>query len=228
MSHILKITLLALLALLLFLIAPDTAGICKWVDKDGVVHYAETCPEDTNSTEVQIEAPPTPAQIEATSKRMEKIQSETKTRKEQKDLEKRQELLDKQAREEISDSMVRKCAEARWNLTILHKQLPVYYDEANQLHFNRSLHDYWYEGQRVYLDDQQRQLKIEHYTQIESQTCTASEEDIRERIGIYLQKSHRDACMSLRNKLKNMRKSSTGIPSDEMRELEKLINTRCQ
>ena len=43
-----------------------------------------------------------------------------------------------------------------------------------------------------------------------------------------MQNTHLDACMSLRNKLKNMQAANTGIPSDEMRDLDELINSRCQ
>jgi hypothetical protein len=33
------------------------AEFCKWMDEHGVVHYAETCPEGSNSSEVKIHAP---------------------------------------------------------------------------------------------------------------------------------------------------------------------------
>jgi hypothetical protein len=34
--------------------------------------------------------------------------------------------------------------------------------------------------------------------------------------------------MSLRNKLKRMQAANTGIPSDQMRDLQEQIDTRCQ
>ena len=225
MSGFLK---LILLALLLILISPEAAGICKWVDPGGVAHYAETCPEDSHSTEVEIAPPPTAAQVEDAKHRVEETKSRTSTRKMLKEQQKEQELVQNKRADEETDNKVTICADARWNLSILRKQLPVYYDSDNKLHFNRSLHDAWYEGQRIYLDDQQRQQEIERLTEAEDQSCTSSEADIRARIATYMQNSHRDACMSLRNKLKRMQEASTGIPSDNMRDLEEQINTRCQ
>ena len=225
MSKILK---LAVIAILLSFLAPETAGICKWVDENGVVHYAETCPEDAKTSEVHIHAPPSQEQIEATTRRSEESLRTTKARSEQKKLEKEQKALTRKTREESTDIMTGKCAEARWNLAILQKPLPVYFDEDNLLHFNRSLHDSWYGGQRTYLDDQQRQTEIMHYTRVEEQTCTASEAEIRERIKMYMEKSHREVCQHLKNKLENMKALSTGIPSDKMRDLEELIDTRCK
>lgn len=219
---------LVLLALLLLLVSPESAGICKWVDSDGVTHYAETCPEDSHSTNIEIAPPPDPELIEAAEQRGEQTKSRTSLRKQQLEQQKAQKAQLNKASDEATDSKVKACAEARWNLSILRKQLPVYYDEQNDLHYNRSLHDSWYAGQRRYLEDQQRQQEIARLTQVEEQNCTSSEDDIRERIRIYMNNEHQDACMSLRNRLKNMQAANTGIPSDEMRDLEELINTRCQ
>jgi hypothetical protein len=225
MSGFLK---LLILALLLILIAPRAAGICKWVDQDGVAHYAETCPEDSHSKEVEIAPPPTPAQVEAAKHRMAEAISRTSARKQQEEQQNQQALLQDKADDEDANKKVIACADARWSLTILGKPLPVYYDSENKLHSNRSLHASWYEGQRIYLDDQQRQQEIERLTQVEEINCTVAEADIRERIRIYMQNNHQDACMSLRNKLKRMQAANTGIPSDQMRDLQEQIDTRCQ
>lgn len=216
MSNFLK---LVLLAILLITITPESAGICKWVDEDGVVHYAERCPEDSGSAEVRIEAPPSQEQIDITMERAQRLRSEVQARHAQIDQDKDQQTPEKQSLESTRDVMIRNCAEARWSLEVLRKQLPVYYDNENQLHYKRSLHDYWYEGQRTYLDDQQREAEILDQTSIEQQTCTGSEADIRERIRIYMEKREREVCRHLQHKLAGMREMSTGIPSDEIREL---------
>ena len=90
------------------------------------------------------------------------------------------------------------------------------------------MHDYWYTGRRTYLDDERRAAEITHYNMVEEQTCTGSEADIRERISMYMEKRDSEVCQHLRNKLVNLKKFNTGIPSDEMRELEELIATRCR
>jgi len=48
----------------LVLACPSQAKICKWVDENGVTHYAEKCPEQVDSTEVNIHAPPSNKQVE--------------------------------------------------------------------------------------------------------------------------------------------------------------------
>ena len=53
--------LLAPVAFCAILAGPVQAGICKWVDENGVTHYAERCPEQVEAREVEI-APPPPAQ----------------------------------------------------------------------------------------------------------------------------------------------------------------------
>jgi hypothetical protein len=39
------------------------AEICKWVDENGTVHYAESCPEDVGSVEIEIQPPLPQAQV---------------------------------------------------------------------------------------------------------------------------------------------------------------------
>lgn len=218
----------ALPALLLVALTVQAAEFCKWVDENGVVHYAETCPENAESALVPIEPPPPQEQVQATADRAERLQSERRARRAEQAQQKARQALDSQELEQTADAMNRRCAEARWNLGILRKQLPVYYDEENQLHYNRSLHDDWYEGQRTYLDDQQRAAEIDKFAAVEAQACTGSEADIRERITMYMEKRDSEICQHLRIRLANMKQLSTGIPSSEMRELEETIATHCR
>lgn len=34
------------------------ADICKWIDENGVTHYAAECPEGVDSRQIEIEPPP--------------------------------------------------------------------------------------------------------------------------------------------------------------------------
>lgn len=49
----------------------DGAGaqMCKWVDVDGSVHYAEKCPPGVDGSQVQLQAPPTAEEIQAAEQR---------------------------------------------------------------------------------------------------------------------------------------------------------------
>lgn len=46
-----------------------SGDLCKWVDEHGTVHYAESCPEGVNSVSVEIESPPSQAQVAEAQKR---------------------------------------------------------------------------------------------------------------------------------------------------------------
>ena len=47
-------------AVAVLLLAPVSTGaaICKWVDENGVTHYAEHCPDDVGASELDIQPPP--------------------------------------------------------------------------------------------------------------------------------------------------------------------------
>ena len=46
-----------------------SGDLCKWVDENGTVHFAESCPEDVNSETVEIQPPPSQAQAAEAEKR---------------------------------------------------------------------------------------------------------------------------------------------------------------
>jgi hypothetical protein len=48
---------------------PAGAGICKWVDENGVTHYAERCPEQVDAREIEIQPPPSQEQVDAAQQR---------------------------------------------------------------------------------------------------------------------------------------------------------------
>ncbi len=64
-----RLCLLTASACASLLASPIQAGICKWVDDDGVTHYAEQCPEDADAAEIEIQAPPSPQQLEEARER---------------------------------------------------------------------------------------------------------------------------------------------------------------
>ena len=58
------------------------ADICKWVDENGVTHYAEKCPEGIEAEAVDIPPPPAEADIEAARARSESLLQQTRSRAE--------------------------------------------------------------------------------------------------------------------------------------------------
>jgi len=46
------------LAILFLVPASAVVAICKWVDENGVTHYAEHCPDEVGASEIEIQPPP--------------------------------------------------------------------------------------------------------------------------------------------------------------------------
>lgn len=79
----------------------------------------------------------------------------------------------------------------------------------------------------MYLDEPTRQTAITQNQQIEVQSCSDDDADIRERIRIYLEKRDQDICWNMEARLASLQRLNSGIPTSEMRELEEVINTSC-
>ena len=77
-----KIPILAVLLILLVISRPGVAEFCKWVDENGVVHYAETCPENAAGTAIETQTPPSQAQVNEANKRLVQLLEERKARRE--------------------------------------------------------------------------------------------------------------------------------------------------
>ena len=77
-----KTLIFAVLLVIGVMLSNKVAGFCKWVDENDVTHISETCPEDVDSTEIDIQVPPSQAQVEEASKRSRRL---TETAKAQED-----------------------------------------------------------------------------------------------------------------------------------------------
>ena len=72
-SRAYKPTVLVYAVIATVLIETVNADMCKWVDENGTVHYAETCPEYTDSTKIEIQALPSQEQVVEADKRYEEF-----------------------------------------------------------------------------------------------------------------------------------------------------------
>jgi hypothetical protein len=130
------------------------ADICKWVDEGGVTHYAAECPEGVDSRQVEIEPPPPSRPGDKQAASPEALSgSEQELPKNRND---RQQ--DRKRAKESAAEEERRCLETREQLAVLQEQLPVYRDEQGKFR-PKWLHD-TYQGERVYLDDDQRPAEI--------------------------------------------------------------------
>jgi len=67
-------TYLAALFVICMYSSSSAAQFCKWEDKDGVVHYAETCPKDVKGIVVKPHAQPSQEQVTDAARRSEQLQ----------------------------------------------------------------------------------------------------------------------------------------------------------
>ncbi len=159
-----KIPRLAVLLMFVVFSSPGIAEICKWVDENGVVHYAETCPEDIDSTEIEIQAPPSQAQVEEAVRRLEQMQEKISKRKEAELQEEAANSLATEESVEENDARERDtCLAAKSNLRILSEQRPVYFDDEGNIQFDRSVYSLAYKGERRFIEDQKRSELVQNW-----------------------------------------------------------------
>ena len=243
MSRIFSLPVLALLA---GFAGPGIADVCKWVDEYGVFHYAETCPEGVAGTEFRTEAPPSEEQVEAAIRRSEEMLSERQARSGLSEQEKTEKFLAGRAKLAGRATTESLCADAFRKREILDLQLPVYYDDRNSLYYRDSLHHHWYEGPRIYLDDNARQLESDLNRQLIVEECAEFKPQRLEYVvrfrdapnvqeTLYLLRypdspagpPARDVCQYAEFLSKEMHRYSSGLQSDDSREFEALINRNC-
>ena len=141
--------------LLLFLALNAQAGLNKWVDADGKVHYSDTPPPDVTAETVhdfngkgQADAAPG-----YTQKSLAEREADWKKSKQEKeDAAKKQAEKDKQAEARKSN-----CAAARENVRILEDSPRISTIDEN--------------GQRTFMDDAARSQKLEEARKVISESC---------------------------------------------------------
>jgi hypothetical protein len=67
----------------LLLPCPVRADFCKWVDEQGVTHYATECPDHIKAQEIETQPPPSQQQVEEADRRSEQWLQQLKSRREQ-------------------------------------------------------------------------------------------------------------------------------------------------
>lgn len=145
------------LIIILFFISLNTyAGVNKWVDADGNVHYSDTPPENIKTTKIKSAAPPDtllPESNLAAPKTLAEREAEWKKSQKAKE-----ESALKASQEQAAAAIKQKnCEGARGNLAALeHGTALVTYNEK---------------GERSFLDDAGRKQRIDEAQQAISSYC---------------------------------------------------------
>lgn len=143
------------------------AELYKWVDENGVVHYSQTPPQNSQTSEVEVQE----QYPEAALPRGESVYSDViEQQKKRRELEQQREAedaLNRDAREQEAASDTQDCARAIHSLDTLRQQCPVFYDGAGFLRAACPRHGYlYYEGERTYVEDAERQELIAFYSAV--------------------------------------------------------------
>ena len=144
--------LLVLLALVIpaGVVAPAHAETyCKWVDENGVTHYAPECPRSIDGSIVDVDAlvgwpdddeTPTDDADDNDAPRPARTQAEL-------------EAAALRAAQSRADDA---CRDALRRLDELSTALPVYRDDEGGVHADETLHHWWYRGARTYVEGPER------------------------------------------------------------------------
>jgi hypothetical protein len=111
------------------------------------------------------------------------------------------------------------CIDAKLVIYTLERALPVYFDEAGNLHHSRSKHSATYQGERHYLDDADRQTELVRARQIISLHCGESKADIIQQSDELKSRIRENVCADYKAEAERMIRSRESGSSDRARQL---------
>lgn len=151
---------------LMLCVPAASADVYRWVDEQGVVHYSDRPPESAQPEKLEL-APETdrPAANIGAGVYDDAIEN-TRAWREQHEADRQQSREEREAREEAELTSAEYCGKAIHRLAILNKQCPVFYDGAGFLRDQCPGIYLVYEGERSYVDDDERARLIEYYGKI--------------------------------------------------------------
>jgi hypothetical protein len=207
--------------------APGVAEMCKWVDAQGVTHYAETCPDEVESATVEIQEGPSVEQADEAERIFGQMQQEMESKRESRKQQAEQKTTERLVRGEQAVLARDRCTRALINIRKLSQQEPVYYDEDGNLHDEYSVHSASYEGNRSFIDDAHRQALISSNKKVKAVDCGGSIAEVKQRIKMIAVRSDRELCRNLGQKLDELDKFRAMKSLEELNEYEQQILELC-
>ena len=146
------------------------AEMCKWVDEDGCIHYAEQCPDDVEGQPVEIHPGPSEEAVKQAEKRIEQQQKSIYQHR-QADREATEKRSAERAAQSTAGINASLCTQAWHTIAKLESQWPVYADSEGRYHLKNTLHSWYYEGKRTWLEDDMRQAELHLSGKYIEQNC---------------------------------------------------------
>ncbi|MCB1909998.1 MAG: DUF4124 domain-containing protein [Rhodocyclaceae bacterium] len=190
--------------------------IYRWTDDRGVTHYSSSPPADRVSKELDLGgAEAAPANNEAARQRVQRdIENANRMTAERRQREAASAARERQLREEAR-RRIERCGLARQQLGVLSRGGPVYSRDRA--------------GNRVYLDDSERDQAIERARQEVREACVGvpqpAEREAAERAGRSLEQTAR--CLELRERLSELTRPGSRAAQSEVQQVRDAITRVC-
>jgi len=215
--------------ILLLITSPDvsSAGVCKWVDEQGVVHFSDRCPENEAAVEMELAEPPTAAEREEAEAIYREVIEQSRSRTAG---DNRKPAADAVTRDQPSFHVTperQRCFKAHLAVQTLEQRGDVYKDASGNFHHWGSFHSFWYEGFRKQVTDRERRDFIEQYEDEMKHYCDMPRREFRKRAEAWDKEYTRSFCPMARAKLDGIRADSGKTPRGEIERIEELISENC-
>ena len=224
----------------IFLPVPADAGIYKWVDEEGRMHYSDAPPKG-GSREIETESGPSDEQIRRARDEMKSFLQRQDQRSEAYREAREKTRQQKLAAEEEDSRHIKNCIFAQEQLRKLKLLRPVFrivgkgeeiyvdyqgkrliFGDNDELIFND-----WVDGERVYMDDDQRALEIDSYQVEVGAYCDTDRMD-PEKLDEARSKLYQDRiCARARENLDKLADPQMHTPSSDIRKAESWIKHFC-
>ncbi|MFC1775747.1 DUF4124 domain-containing protein [Pseudomonadota bacterium] len=199
---------------------------CKWTDENGVVHYAEECPENTQTEQVEIQPSLSREDIQEAQRRSEALLSNLETRR-QESAEKMEKQTTRSTQADHKEGKRERCVDAMVDLHNLQEGEAIYFDAGGKLHDQFSIHSSTYSGERTYISDSEHKALIEAKQRIVQTDCVQSQDAIIARIKMLAARSDSQMCKNLYERVLIDKRFDRSADIAEVQSIEKTVLEVC-
>ena len=203
------------------------SSYCKWTDENGVVHYAEKCPDQAGTAKVDIQAPPSQDRIQEAQERADTLLSGVEARKRKSEKEAAEREAARSSGADVKKGRSERCLDAMVDLHNLREGEAMYFDENGELHDQFSIHSASYSGERTYLGDAEHKALIEARQRTVQIDCDQSREEIIKRIRALAARSDSSTCRQMYERVLKEKRFDRSTALEELQSIEATVLDVC-
>lgn len=191
------------------------AEVYKWVDEDGITHYADCPPTDCVFEELELPEGPTEEEVEAAKEKFGKTLEARKAREAAAKAKRASDTQKEQQQEQLRAERLKKCSEAIYQLELLNQKRRVFKQQAD--------------GSRLYLENKDRPGEISQISALRDQFCSNDSNEQREQmelaheLGLALSRR----CMATRESLEKLRQSGADPTEEKFKRYAEYVEAFC-